>query len=191
MGTVMQKLLLAITAMFLIVSCNQLQEDLDNVKAYKHENKYFKAGLKSLHFIIETSPIAEVDSVFNLFLQRNDIPIDATGCPNGIYTGESPYDAYDYKHVITIQIENEKIISVDYNEINKSDIGKEEDLDYNEEMKVSGTSPSIAYPKMEKQLLEVQNMNKVDAVSGATYSLYRFRYALAIALMKARLNNQE
>lgn len=30
-------------------------------------------------------------------------------------------------------------------------------------------------------------MTKVDAVSGASYSLYRFRYAVTVALMKARL----
>jgi major membrane immunogen (membrane-anchored lipoprotein) len=57
----------------------------------------------------------------------------------------------------------------------------------NEEMSITGTTPAQAYPQMKQQLLERQNSIEVDAVSGATYSLYRFRYALAVALMKARL----
>jgi major membrane immunogen (membrane-anchored lipoprotein) len=42
---------------------------------------------------------------------------------------------------------------------------------------------------MEKQLLENQNIVKVDSTSGATYSLYRFRCVIILALMKAKLEN--
>jgi len=80
-----------------------------------------------------------------------------------------------------------KIISVDYNEVHKNGIGKEEDEDYNKEMSVSGTNPAIAYPNMERQLINKQNLEKLDAVSGATYSLYRFRYAGIMALIQAQL----
>ena len=52
-------------------------------------------------------------------------------------------------------------------------------------MSASGTTPATAYPILENQLIEKQNMMAVDAVSGATYSLYRFRYALTVALMNA------
>jgi major membrane immunogen (membrane-anchored lipoprotein) len=58
-------------------------------------------------------------------------------------------------------------------------------------MSVTGTSPQIAYPRYEKQLLETQNLLEVDAVSGATYSLYRLRYAITIALIKAKLANKK
>ena len=51
----------------------------------------------------------------------------------------------------------------------------------------AGTSPAIAYPDMEKQLVEKQEMWEVDATSGATYSLYRFRYAVTLAIMKAEM----
>ena len=185
----MRKLITFIAPIILLVSCYYHIDDLENIKEFNAENKYFKAGFKSLHLIIETSPIPEVDSVFNSIVKRNNIPTDAKGCADGIYTGESPYDAYDYNHFVTIEIQNEKIISVDYNEIKKDGIGKEEDEPYNKEMSISGTTPAVAYPAMENQLLEKQNMNSVDAVSGATYSLYRFRYALSIALMKARIAN--
>jgi len=65
--------------------------------------------------------------------------------------------------------------------------GKQENAEYNKEMSVTGTTPEKAYPLIEKQLLVKQDMTKVDAASGASYSLYRFRYAVTVALMKARL----
>lgn len=52
-----------------------------------------------------------------------------------------------------------------------------------------GTTPKIAYPILEKQLIEKQDVLKIDAVTGATYSLYRFRYAVIIALIKAKLTS--
>jgi len=40
---------------------------------------------------------------------------------------------------------------------------------------------------LEKQLVEKQDVLQIDAVSGATYTLYRFRYAVIVALIKAKL----
>jgi len=51
----------------------------------------------------------------------------------------------------------------------------------------SGTSPSIAYPINEQELIKNQDYMKVDAVTGATYSLYRFRMAVAKAFEKANI----
>jgi len=51
----------------------------------------------------------------------------------------------------------------------------------------SGTSPSIAYPIYEQELIKNQDYMKVDAVTGATYSLYRFRMAVAKAFEKANI----
>ena len=77
------------------------------------------------------------------------------------------------------------IIEVDYNEVKKDGHSKQEDEEYCEEMSVMGTTPAIAYPLMEEMLLATQNMMEVDAVSGASYSLHRFRLAMTIALMQA------
>jgi len=54
-------------------------------------------------------------------------------------------------------------------------------------MSVTGTTPAIAYPILEEEMLMTQNIMDVNAVSGATYSLHRFRYAVMLALMKASL----
>lgn len=174
----------------LVVSCNSNQKNLDDLKTFKEDDKYFKAGLISLHFKIETSPIPTVDSLFRNFVDTYNIPFNANGCPDGVYIGESPYDAYDYKHIIKIQIKDEKIISADYNETHFNGSSKQEDSIYCKEMSVTGTTPAIAYPNMEKQLIEKQNMMEIDGVSGASYSLYRFRYATMIALMRAHIKQK-
>lgn len=162
------------------------KDGLDEVKNFNSANKYFKAGAVNMHFLIETRETEELDTLFYQWIKSNNIPFDAKGCRDGEYVGESPYDAFDYKHVVKIKIENEKIVSIDYDEIKKDGSAKETGKEYNEEMSAAGTSPAIAYPDYEKQMLNKQNFMKVDAVTGATYSMFRFRYTLAIALMKAR-----
>ena len=63
-------------------------------------------------------------------------------------------------------------------------------LEYCEEMSAIGPTPAIAYPNMEEQFINKQNLSNIDAVTGASYSLYLFRYAAMIALMKAKLGEQ-
>jgi len=171
-----------------LTSCSKQVDPLDKIQEFKPEDKYFKAAMKGLHFIIESSSTDRVDSVFQQIIDAYDLPVDATGIPDGTYTGESPPDAYDYRHIITIEVRDSKIISADYDEVLPSGRGKQDDVAYNEEMSQMGTSPAIAYPNLEKQIIEEQNMMKVDAVSGATYSLYRFRYALTVALIHGKLS---
>lgn len=168
-------------------SCQKVEDDLEVVKQYRSDDKYFKSSLMSLHFLKETAPIENVEKVFHQLIQSYNLPTNAEGCIDGEFSGESPYDAFDYKHVVKIKIKNGRFISVDYNEIKKNGLGKQEDEEYGQEMSVTGTTPAIAYPHLESQLLENQDFLNVDAITGATYSLYRFRYVVMIALMKARL----
>ena len=165
-------------------TCNQ-EEDLDIIKAFKPEEEYFKSALVSLHFVMETSPIDEVDSLFRQLIEAFGLPVSADGVKDGIYTGESPYDAFDYKHVVKIRVEDGKFVEVDYNEVKYDGHGKQEDEKYCEDMSVTGTTPAIVYPAMEEMLLTTQDITQVDGLSGATYSRYRFRYAVTVALMKA------
>jgi major membrane immunogen (membrane-anchored lipoprotein) len=166
-------------------SCNCTEESLDEIKAFKPDDKYFKSSLVSLHFMMETSPVAEVDTRFQQLIHMYELPVNAEGAKDGTYIGATPYDAFDYRHEVKIKILNGKIVEVDYNEVKKDGTGKQEDEEYCEEMSVTGTTPAIAYPLMEEMLLSTQNMMEVDAVSGASYSLHRFRLAMTIALMKA------
>lgn len=189
----MKKIIFLLSAAFIFpfIKCSHVEKDsLDEIKNYKPDDRYFKANVKSMHFMIETRDVNELNKIFEEWIRANNIPTDAKGCKDGIYIGESPYDGYDYKHVVKIEIKDEKIVSIDYDEIKKDGNSKENDSGYNKEMSIRGTSPAIAYPSYEKQLIDKQDYRKVDAISGATYSLFRFRYALSIALMKARLANR-
>ena len=184
-------LILAISTL-IIASCQTSpQNDLEIIKKFHPEDKYFKSSLMSLHFIIETSSINRVDSTFQQIIDAYQLPVSTQGIPDGTYHAVSPADAFDYHHVITITVKDEKIVAVDYNETKPTGKGKQEDTAYCSEMEPAGTTPAIAYPIMENQLLEKQNMMEVDAVSGATYSLYRMRFALTMALMKAMVENNQ
>ncbi len=174
------------------MSCSspKLQEDsLDSLKAFKPDDHYFKAGLKTMHFYRECSSISKVDSFYLFMINQYGLPTDAVNCADGVYVGESPYDAYDYSHRAEITISNEKIVDVIYDEIHKNGLGKRGDAEYNEQMSVAGSSPAKAYPLYEQQLLTKQNILDIDGVTGASYSNYRFRYAVMLALMKARMAN--
>ena len=168
-------------------SCDCPEDSLVGIRAFKPEDKYFKSSLVALHFKIEPSPPADVDTYFKQMIQGFELPISAEGAKDGTYIGATPYDAFDYRHEVKIKIEGGEIVEVDYNEVKKDGHGKQEDVEYCEEMSVTGTTPAIAYPIMEEMLLAEQNMMQVDAVSGATYSLYRFRLAVTVALMQAYL----
>ncbi|WP_430815527.1 FMN-binding protein [Carboxylicivirga sp. RSCT41] len=186
----LRNLLAVISFTLLLValnSCCQSKDSLDDIKDYKQGDKYFKASMVGLHFMIEALPASESDSIMRQMITNYQLPVMAKNAADGTYTGESPYDAFDYKHIVKLTIKDGKITAIDYNEVHKNGIGKEENEQYNIEMSASGAMPSDAYPKMEKQLLAVQNMLQVDAVSGATYSLNRFRYAMLVALMKANM----
>lgn len=181
------RFILSIALLLFLSSCCVQEDSLDEVKKFRSDDKYFKSSLVSLHFIMETSPIPEVDTLFSQLIALYDLPVSPAGLKDGSYTGSSPYDAFDYRHEVVLTIKKGNIVEIDYNEIHRNGKGKQEDAAYCEEMSVTGTTPAIAYPIYEEGLLKHQDILDVDAVSGATYSLYRFRYAVVIALMKASL----
>jgi len=185
-GRIVQTIV-SIVLIGLLSGCKAGGDGFDRIRDFRPEDKYFGATLKSLHFIIEVSEISKVDSVFSMITGAYDLPTSAKGCKDGVYTGESPYDAYDYRHSAKLEVRGERIVSVDYDEVNMQGKGKRHDRAYCEEMSVTGTTPAEAYPAYEGALLEQQDVVEVDAVTGATYSLYRFRYAVVMALIKASL----
>ena len=171
--------------------CPKSSDDLDIVKEWNPSDKYFKSALVTLHFVTETSAIAKVDTLFQSIVNTFALPITAEGCPDGVFAGASPRDAYDYAHSATITIKDKKIIAVEYDEIDKDGHGKFADENYNDEMRAGGgTPPKESYPVYKQQLLDKQSILHIDGVTGASYSNYRFRYAVMIALMKARLAGQ-
>ncbi len=163
------------------------EDDLETVARFKPTDEYFTASLRTLHFIIESSKTARIDEVFGKIISQNQLPTSAEKCKDGTYTGASPYDAYGYKHVVSLTIKGGKITAVDYDEVKKDGKGKQHDEVYCKRMSQSAASPAVAYPQYEQALVEKQDLLAVDVITGATSSLYRFRYATTLALIKASL----
>ncbi len=139
-----------------------------------------------LERFIETNPISSVEAVFGFVIEMVAAPSNAQNARDGVFEAESVYDNYEYKHVVSLEVKDGKIVSVHYDEQKKDGHGKRDDEEYCKEMKAgSGASPAEVYPQYEKALLQSQDLAKIDGVSGATYSLYRFKTTVIRALQKA------
>ncbi|MFC1608209.1 hypothetical protein ACFL47_09580 [Candidatus Latescibacterota bacterium] len=184
-----KSILLFCTVLVMITcySCKPTVTDFTEIAQFKPDDKHFTTSLKGLHFLTETSAIPRVDTLFTQMITVYDLPVTAHGCKDGVYTGESPWNAYDYKNVAKVKIKGGKIVSIDYDEVHYDGHGKQDDREYNKEMSITGTTPAEAYLRYENQLLKSQDINEVDGVTGASYSLYRFKYAVIMALIKASL----
>lgn len=143
------------------------------------------AVLEKIHWIIERSDMNKVRSAFAEICSENHFSMLVAGLKDGTYKGSSPADDYGYRHEVTFEMKGGKMISVDYDEIHTDGHAKQHDVAYGKEMLQSGTTPAIAYPSYESQLLKKQDLNQIDAVSGASYSDYRFRLAILYAILNS------
>ena len=143
------------------------------------------AVLEKIHWIIERSDMDKVRSVFKEICDENHFSSLVSGLKNGTYKGTSLADDYGYRHEVVFEMKGGKMISVAYNEIHSDGHGKLHNEEYCKAMLESGTTPDIAYPSYEKQMLKKQDFSKIDAVSGASYSDYRFRIAILYAILNS------
>lgn len=101
---------------------------------------------------------------------------DEATLADGTYNAESGPDDRGYSAAIDITVENGKISTVEYDETNAEGVSKTEDEEYSQNMKEkSGISPAEAYEQLEEQLIEAQNVDEVDVVTGATSSTEKFK----------------
>ena len=143
------------------------------------------AVLEKMHWIIEHSEMNKVRHDFKEICDKNHLSSVVSDLKDGTYKGTTPADDYGYRHEVIFEMKNGKVISIDYDEIHIDGHAKQHDEDYCRRMLQSGTTPAIAYPSYEKQMLSKQDFNQVDAVSGASYSLYRFNLAILYAILNA------
>lgn len=117
---------------------------------------------------------------------------DLSDAKDGSYTGESSSDDSMGKGRIAISIKDHKIVSVNYVGVDSE--GKLKGADYG---KTNGKVENPAfYQKAQtavkantayaEQLLQVQELAKVDAISGATISYQQFIEAAKMALLEAK-----
>lgn len=172
----MKKYLSSCFLIFLSLSLFSQQSNLDQSKA---------AILEKIHWIIERSDMNKVRAEFNKICTENQFPSLISGLKDGNYTGTSPADDFGYRHVVVFEMKDGKMIAVDYDEVHTDGHAKQSDEAYGKEMMEGGTSPAIAYPEYEKQMLRKQDLNQIDAVSGASYSSYRFKLAILYAILNS------
>ena len=143
-------------------------------------------SFQKMHLIIERTVTDTVKVKFENFILENRIPLSATSLKPGIYKGESAYDDYGYKHVISFKVENGRFSEISYDEIKENGQGKIADTSYCNTMNEThpGSGPAISYPIYVEQLESKQDLGKIDAVTGATYSKYRLQYAAIRAILK-------
>jgi len=90
-------------------------DDHEIVKQFRPDDHYFTATMKSLHFIIDASSVERLNTLFDQIVREKNLPVSAAGMKDGVYTGGSPCDAFDYKHIVKLTMKDGKIIGVDYN----------------------------------------------------------------------------
>ena len=180
--------LLGIALITFLMSNSLITSKYNQYKTLKTTIQVSDADWENLNLMIERSPIDKVKENFELFVKKNALQTTAINCKNGKYFGFTPADDYGYFHVVFLEIHQGSIINIHYDELKSNGKNKRTDLGYNREMLKTGTSPSIAYPIYEDELIRNQDYMNIDAITGATYSLYRFRMAVAKAFEKAIIN---
>jgi len=92
------------------------------------------------------------------------------------YAEEDSFDSHGWKGMITIVVKNGKIANVFYDEISKSNELKSLNNSYSQTMKaVSKVTPKEVSEKLSASLITKQDSAKVDAVTGATESVNKFK----------------
>jgi major membrane immunogen (membrane-anchored lipoprotein) len=131
---------------------------------------------------------AGIAAVFLLALGFAGCRQDVPRLKDGYYLAEAEnYDDYGWKEYVSVFINNNRIVSVEYNAINKSGLIKSWDMEYMRTMNaVSKTYPNEYARYYVTALLETQNPGKVDVLTGATTSFIAFRLLSSAALARAR-----
>lgn len=121
-----------------------------------------------------------------------------TGCggkeamKNGYYTAEMADYDYGWKEYVCIFVKNDRIVSIEFNAKDPSGFIKAWDNAYMENMKtVSGTYPNEYTRLYGSRLLESQDIEAVDTVTGATSSGGNFYKLVDAAMEQARKGNSE
>jgi major membrane immunogen (membrane-anchored lipoprotein) len=107
---------------------------------------------------------------------------------DGYYMAEAEdFDDRGWKEYVSIFINNNKIVTVEYNSKNVAGFIKSWDMNYMRTMnRVDGTYPNEYTRHYINALLRTQDPNKIDALTGATNSFKTFRLLATAALARAR-----
>jgi major membrane immunogen (membrane-anchored lipoprotein) len=111
---------------------------------------------------------------------------------DGYYTAEAAsYNSHGWKEYIAIYVDNNKIVTVDYNAKNASGFLRSWDMDYMRRMgALAGTYPTAYGREYSAALLRLQEPEGIDALAGATNSCASFKILAATAISRARAKDK-
>lgn len=101
------------------------------------------AVLEKLHWIIERSDVPTVRKEFQKIWGSNQFSSIVSGLKDGIYKGSTPEDDYGYRHEISFEMKDAKMISVDYDEIHHDGHAKTHDEEYGQQMTINDFSYAV------------------------------------------------
>lgn len=106
---------------------------------------------------------------------------------DGYYTAEMSDYEHGWKEFVTICVNNGKIAAVEFNARDASGFIKAWDMDYMKNMNSQrGTYPNAYTRAYAASLLESQDAEQIDAVTGATHSGGNFGKMASLLIEKAK-----
>ncbi|WP_010258005.1 major membrane immunogen [Treponema primitia] len=112
---------------------------------------------------------------------------------DGYFTAAAAeFDANGWKECITIYIDNNRIVTVEYNAKNASGFLKSWDMEYMRQMSaVAGNYPTKYTRVYAQALLNRQDPDKIDALAGATHSYKSFKVLARAVIDQARAGDKK
>ena len=112
---------------------------------------------------------------------------EKTALQDGYYTAQAADFSHGWKEFVTIMVKGGSIVSVEYNAENASGFIKSWDNAYMQNMlQAQGTYPNEYTRYYAGQLLEQQQEEGIDAMTGATSSYGSFQKLASAVLSQAR-----
>ncbi len=100
---------------------------------------------------------------------------------DGAYSARfKDYDSRGYQAYVDVSVEDGKVVSIEYDAVDKEGNLRSEDAKYRAEMeKVQGTYPEKYAHDLVNQYMKAQSLDGVDALAGATYATDSFNTLMA------------
>jgi major membrane immunogen (membrane-anchored lipoprotein) len=111
---------------------------------------------------------------------------DASELKDGYYTAQVAEADHGWTEFVTICVNNDRIVTIEYEAKTAAGFIKSWDMDYMRTMNaVNGTYPNEYVRIYTQEFLDEQNSD-IDAVSGATHSYNSFKLLAAAAIERAK-----
>jgi len=112
---------------------------------------------------------------------------------DGYYTAEADsFDENGWKEYVTVYVSGSKIVTVEYNAKNSSGFIKSWDMQYMRDMnEAKNIYPNKYTRDYAEMLLNWQDADKVDAISGATHSGISFKLLAKAVVQKAKQGDKQ